>query len=295
MTKWKLSKTDLKEMRLVGIHPETDDCHQFGCVVHHWSKHHMREMPLYWRDDAGKFERICPHGIGHPDPDGANYLKRRFGEENESTFYALVHGCCGICCIEEWFTKYADLVRSGIPEKEATLRVQQERQGESDKKREERLQKPIADTVDDVFLQQIKAFAKMPDVLDRIQRHLYCLEQLVTDIRTDFNQGLTDLGAALDELAARIAVLPDDPKDLTPSDLQTIKSLTERVRTLAVAAPEIPVDGEVGPVPDETVTGTDGSPTYPEGEEPEYIQEQKKNEEEGKPSESTENTTTPTV
>lgn len=34
-------------------------------------------------------ERICPHGIGHPDPDEINL------DENGRS----VHGCCGICCV----------------------------------------------------------------------------------------------------------------------------------------------------------------------------------------------------
>lgn len=52
------------------------------CVIHSPSDHHMRDWPLYWRNDASKFERICPHGIGHPDPDDLG---------------PGVHGCDGCC------------------------------------------------------------------------------------------------------------------------------------------------------------------------------------------------------
>lgn len=64
------------------------------CVVHNPSQHHMRSWPLNWRDDTGIFERLCTHGIGHPDPDQLPYFKK-------SGLEALaVHGCDG-CCRKE--------------------------------------------------------------------------------------------------------------------------------------------------------------------------------------------------
>jgi hypothetical protein len=44
-------------------------CRGDHCTVHNPSEHHMRDWPQHWRDDRGMMERICPHGIGHPDPD----------------------------------------------------------------------------------------------------------------------------------------------------------------------------------------------------------------------------------
>jgi hypothetical protein len=61
------------------------------CVIHAPTPHHMRLWPLNWRDDRGIFERICPHGIGHPDPDQIPYWKS-IGKESES-----IHGCDGCC------------------------------------------------------------------------------------------------------------------------------------------------------------------------------------------------------
>jgi len=41
-------------------------------------------------------ERLCPeHGVGHPDPDSAAYLKSVDPRGNYT-----IHGCCG-CCMEE--------------------------------------------------------------------------------------------------------------------------------------------------------------------------------------------------
>lgn len=54
------------------------------CSIHNPSDHHMRDWPQLWRPDRRITERICPHGIGHPDPD---------------CIYVMdgVHGCDGCC------------------------------------------------------------------------------------------------------------------------------------------------------------------------------------------------------
>lgn len=64
------------------------ECAGERCTIHHRSDHPMRGYPQHWRADRGIIERICPHGVGHPDPDE----------------YALTiglddgaHGCDGCC------------------------------------------------------------------------------------------------------------------------------------------------------------------------------------------------------
>lgn len=66
------------------------------CVIHAPSDHLMRSFPTNLRV-PGPFdikplhmERICPHGIGHPDPDDAAY-QRSIGHD------VGVHGCDGCC------------------------------------------------------------------------------------------------------------------------------------------------------------------------------------------------------
>ena len=44
-------------------------CNGEYCTIHNRSEHHMRSFPQQWRGDAGFMERICEHGVGHPDPD----------------------------------------------------------------------------------------------------------------------------------------------------------------------------------------------------------------------------------
>lgn len=67
-------------------------CEGRACVIHNPSNHHMREWLITWRGDKGVFERHCPHGIGHPDPDDAEYLIAT-GRESWT-----VHGCDS-CCV----------------------------------------------------------------------------------------------------------------------------------------------------------------------------------------------------
>jgi hypothetical protein len=68
-----------------------DKCKGPTCVIHNPSDHHMREWPLNWRGDRGLMERICEHGVGHPDPDDIAF-KVSLGLNSED-----VHGCDGCC------------------------------------------------------------------------------------------------------------------------------------------------------------------------------------------------------
>lgn len=60
------------------------------CWVHNPSQHHMVAWPVLWREDKTTAERVCEHGLGHPDPDDADY-NRRQGRD------VTVHGCDGCC------------------------------------------------------------------------------------------------------------------------------------------------------------------------------------------------------
>ena len=55
------------------------------CTIHNRSDHSMREFPQHWRGDRWIMERICTHGVGHPDPDSP------WDEESSE----WIHGCDG--------------------------------------------------------------------------------------------------------------------------------------------------------------------------------------------------------
>lgn len=68
-------------------HEETR-CRGDYCTLHNRSNHHMRFFRQQWRPDRGIIERVCNHGIGHPDPDE---YRVRVGLDDG------VHGCDGCC------------------------------------------------------------------------------------------------------------------------------------------------------------------------------------------------------
>lgn len=74
--------------KLVNVHLKKN-CSGGHCVIHSPSSHSMIDFPTHWRSDRGLMERICAHGIGHPDPDAMAILPDWEG----------VHGCDG-CCYE---------------------------------------------------------------------------------------------------------------------------------------------------------------------------------------------------
>lgn len=50
----------------------------------------MVGWPIQWRNDKSTAERVCEHGLGHPDPDDVGYHRRQ-GRD------VTVHGCDGCC------------------------------------------------------------------------------------------------------------------------------------------------------------------------------------------------------
>ena len=71
---------------IYNAHP-ADRCLGENCTLHNRSNHHMREWPQHWREDRMLMERICPHGVGHPDPD--------------EIAIDHTHGCDGCCATYE--------------------------------------------------------------------------------------------------------------------------------------------------------------------------------------------------
>jgi len=70
---------------IVNVHSPSQ-CVRDTCTIHNPSQHLMLGFPQRWRQDRHFMERICPHGVGHPDPD--DLIQDR------------THGCDG-CCYEK--------------------------------------------------------------------------------------------------------------------------------------------------------------------------------------------------
>ena len=71
------------------------ECSGPFCVIHNPSDHPLANAPMQWRTDKQIMERICPHGIGHDDPDDVAH-RARVGRESSGA-----HGCDGCCWKEE--------------------------------------------------------------------------------------------------------------------------------------------------------------------------------------------------
>lgn len=69
-------------------------CEGTPCVVHGPSDHHMRQWPLEWINEPGKFVRICACGCAHPDPDQFATWREQHRE------YLAWHACCDLRCCD---------------------------------------------------------------------------------------------------------------------------------------------------------------------------------------------------
>ena len=74
------------------------DCAGRRCCIHNPSNHHMKDWPTNWRHDRKMMERICEHGIGHPDPDDLAFKKAVSLAAGHTDYDTGIHGCDG-CCV----------------------------------------------------------------------------------------------------------------------------------------------------------------------------------------------------
>lgn len=88
-----MASVEIEGIKLTGVHEDTQ-CQGRTCIIHSPTDHHMRGFPLHWRGDRGIFERICEHGIGHPDPDQFAYWNEVGAGRDDGMG---VHGCDGCC------------------------------------------------------------------------------------------------------------------------------------------------------------------------------------------------------
>lgn len=77
----------------INVH-DRDKCAGENCCIHNPSDHPLKNAELNWRSDRRIMERLCDHGVGHPDPDDLEYRVIVLGQDSK---YAGVHGCDGCC------------------------------------------------------------------------------------------------------------------------------------------------------------------------------------------------------
>ena len=76
------------------VHDRTK-CKGEHCCIHNPSDHPLKDAPTHWRSDRGIMERICEHGVGHPDHDDVAFRIRMGADPLTDS----IHGCCG-CCLK---------------------------------------------------------------------------------------------------------------------------------------------------------------------------------------------------
>lgn len=86
-------------IRFTNIHRRSA-CKGRSCIVHNPSDTvaNREDWPYIFREGhaGGRIERVCPHGVGHPDDSQVKYLEEVTGE----THWGL-HGCDGCCAGSE--------------------------------------------------------------------------------------------------------------------------------------------------------------------------------------------------
>ena len=88
-----LERFDL-DGKIIWVHPK-NKCSGEYCAIHNPSNHRLKGWKMHWRTDRYMMERVCEHGVGHPDPDHIEYVRKMKGDvaaEMES-----IHGCDGCC------------------------------------------------------------------------------------------------------------------------------------------------------------------------------------------------------
>lgn len=76
------------------------DCKGRNCSIHNPSDHPLKDCPTHWRSDRALMERICEHGVGHPDPDDLAFKKDILGWSDDRISGEAIHGCDG-CCMKK--------------------------------------------------------------------------------------------------------------------------------------------------------------------------------------------------
>lgn len=103
--------------RIITVH-SANKCGSQHCSIHNPSNHPLNNAPLLWRGDRKMMERVCTHGVGHPDFDDVAYNVGVLGADEET--YST-HGCDGCCATAHASTEPATLTEAIFATKEADL------------------------------------------------------------------------------------------------------------------------------------------------------------------------------
>lgn len=76
---------------MVNVHAANAECAQYGCVIHFPSAEGMALGKTHYNTVRQQMQRVCEHGVAHPDPDSQNWRERTLGSRDD------IHICDGCC------------------------------------------------------------------------------------------------------------------------------------------------------------------------------------------------------
>lgn len=104
-----------------------DKCSGQYCSIHNPSKHLLWEAPTVWDNENKMMNRVCTHGVSHPDYDDVTYNVGILGKDEASHVEHECDGCCGNYHLEKYdesFTAESDLLPwTGMSLKEARSKL----------------------------------------------------------------------------------------------------------------------------------------------------------------------------
>ncbi|KQR17261.1 hypothetical protein [Cellulomonas sp. Leaf334] len=80
---------------VLGTHDPAKCADDDASLIHRPSRHPLQSAPMAWHAELGLLERICGHGIHHPDLDALAYARRTRGTSVGDEF--AQHDCDGCC------------------------------------------------------------------------------------------------------------------------------------------------------------------------------------------------------
>ena len=88
------------------------ECRNRPCAIHRRSDHALRGWMQRWRTDRYLMERVCSHGIGHPDPDHIAFIRKKSGDAHARM--DSLHNCDGCCKLAEQAHKDHQLITKAL-------------------------------------------------------------------------------------------------------------------------------------------------------------------------------------
>lgn len=76
---------------MLDVHANSPECQEHGCPIHNPSDRAVAIGTTHYNTERQRMDRVCEHGLAHPDPDSQDWRERHFGDRDDE------HDCDGCC------------------------------------------------------------------------------------------------------------------------------------------------------------------------------------------------------